>query len=131
MRFRPIVMTSVAFLLGVWPLMRAQGAGAASQQSIGTGVFGGTVFATTLGLIMVPTFFVLVSYVFGAHKKHPKGTHGAATATATAVATATAASSTEASVTHPAPAMLDTAKAAPEQSEQANNKGTSEDKGEK
>ncbi|MBU3844579.1 MAG: efflux RND transporter permease subunit [Candidatus Anaerobiospirillum pullicola] len=72
LRFRPIVMTSVAFLLGVWPLMRAQGAGAASQQSIGTGVFGGTVFATTLGLIMVPTFFVLVSYVFGGHKKHNK-----------------------------------------------------------
>lgn len=71
LRFRPIVMTSVAFLLGVLPLMRAQGAGAASQQSIGTGVFGGTVFATTLGLIMVPTFFVLISYLFQAHKRRP------------------------------------------------------------
>ena len=70
LRFRPIVMTSVAFLLGVLPLMRAQGAGAASQQSIGTGVFGGTVFATTLGLIMVPTFFVLISYIFQDHKRH-------------------------------------------------------------
>lgn len=72
LRFRPIVMTSLAFLLGVLPLMQAQGAGAASQQSIGTGVFGGTVFATTLGLIMVPTFFVLISYIFQSHKHHHK-----------------------------------------------------------
>lgn len=64
LRFRPIVMTSVAFLLGVVPLMRAQGAGASSQQSIGTGVFGGTLFATTLGLLMVPAFFVVVSLIF-------------------------------------------------------------------
>lgn len=64
LRFRPIVMTSVAFLLGVLPLMRASGAGAASQQSIGTGVFGGTLFATTLGLLMVPTFFVVISLLF-------------------------------------------------------------------
>lgn len=72
LRFRPIVMTSVAFLLGVLPLMQAQGAGAASQQSIGTGVFGGTVFATTLGLIMVPSFFVMISYIFQGHKHRPK-----------------------------------------------------------
>lgn len=64
LRFRPIVMTSVAFLLGVLPLMQASGAGAASQQSIGTGVFGGTLFATTLGLLMVPTFFVVISVMF-------------------------------------------------------------------
>lgn len=64
LRFRPIVMTSVAFLLGVVPLMQADGAGAGSQQSIGTGVFGGTLMATTLGLIMVPTFFVLVTLLF-------------------------------------------------------------------
>lgn len=64
LRFRPIVMTSIAFLLGVLPLLSAQGAGAASQQSIGTGVFGGTIFATTLGLIMVPAFFVIVSLLF-------------------------------------------------------------------
>lgn len=64
LRFRPIVMTSVAFLLGVLPLMSADGAGAGSQQSIGTGVFGGTLTATTLGLIMVPTFFVLVTMLF-------------------------------------------------------------------
>lgn len=64
LRFRPIVMTSIAFLLGVLPLLSAQGAGAASQQSIGTGVFGGTIFATTLGLIMVPAFFVVISLIF-------------------------------------------------------------------
>ena len=44
--------------------MSADGAGAGSQQSIGTGVFGGTLTATTLGLIMVPTFFVLVTMLF-------------------------------------------------------------------
>lgn len=73
LRFRPIVMTSIAFLLGVLPLMNADGAGAASQQSIGTGVFGGTIFATSLGLIMVPTFFVVVSMMFSRFsKKHKK-----------------------------------------------------------
>lgn len=69
LRFRPIVMTSVAFLLGVLPLMRADGAGAASQQTIGTGVFGGTIMATTLGLIMVPTFFVVVTMIFNPIKR--------------------------------------------------------------
>lgn len=64
MRFRPIIMTSVAFLLGVLPLAVADGAGAQSQQSIGTGVTGGTIAATTLGLIMVPAFFALVSLLF-------------------------------------------------------------------
>lgn len=64
LRFRPIVMTSVAFLLGVLPLLNADGAGSASQQSIGTGVFGGTVAATTLGLIMVPVFFAVISLMF-------------------------------------------------------------------
>ncbi len=67
-RFRPIVMTSAAFLLGVLPLYFAQGAGASSQQSIGTGVIGGTLFATTLGIVLVPAFFVLVSKVLG-HEK--------------------------------------------------------------
>lgn len=64
MRFRPIVMTSIAFLLGVLPLAMSSGAGAQSQQSIGTGVIGGTIAATSLGLIMVPVFFVTVSIMF-------------------------------------------------------------------
>ena len=78
LRFRPIVMTSVAFLLGVLPLMSADGAGAGSQQSIGTGVFGGTLTATTLGLIMVPTFFVLVTMIFKPlHRRTGLGRKGA------------------------------------------------------
>ena len=63
-RFRPIIMTSVAFLLGVLPLATATGAGAASQQSIGTGVLGGTLMATVLGVILVPAFFVMVGRLF-------------------------------------------------------------------
>lgn len=72
LRFRPIVMTSVAFLLGVLPLMQADGAGAASQKSIGTGVFGGTIAATILGLIMVPTFYVVITIIFNPLKQRKK-----------------------------------------------------------
>ena len=68
-RFRPIVMTSVAFLLGVFPLMFATGAGAASQISIGTAIVGGTFFATFIGVSFIPGFFVMVSYVFLFRKK--------------------------------------------------------------
>lgn len=64
LRFRPILMTSIAFLLGVLPLLTADGAGASSQQSIGTGVVGGTLTATICGVLMVPVFFVCVSLVF-------------------------------------------------------------------
>ncbi len=64
LRFRPIIMTSAAFLLGVIPLLFASGAGASSQQSIGTGVVGGTLAATILGIILVPVFFVTVSLLF-------------------------------------------------------------------
>jgi HAE1 family hydrophobic/amphiphilic exporter-1/multidrug efflux pump len=59
-RFRPIVMTSMAFILGVVPLVLARGAGAASRNSIGTGVFGGMLAATFLAIFFVPLFFVLV-----------------------------------------------------------------------
>ena len=58
LRFRPIVMTSIAFMLGVLPLAIATGAGAASQRAIGAGVIGGMITATTLGVIFVPIFFV-------------------------------------------------------------------------
>jgi HAE1 family hydrophobic/amphiphilic exporter-1 len=57
-RFRPIVMTSFAFILGVVPLMVATGAGAASQQAIGTVVFGGMVASTLLAIPFVPVFYV-------------------------------------------------------------------------
>ncbi|QNH02870.1 efflux RND transporter permease subunit [Pseudomonas sediminis] len=60
MRFRPILMTSMAFMLGVVPLVIASGAGAASQRAIGTGVLGGMFSATLLGVIFVPIFFVWV-----------------------------------------------------------------------
>ncbi|HHB9149193.1 TPA: multidrug efflux RND transporter permease subunit TMexD [Klebsiella pneumoniae] len=60
LRFRPIIMTSLAFMLGVVPLAIATGAGAASQRALGTGVLGGMLSATMLGVIFVPIFFVWV-----------------------------------------------------------------------
>ncbi len=60
LRFRPIVMTSMAFILGVVPLVIASGAGAASRHSIGTGVFGGMLAATFLAIFFVPLFFVVI-----------------------------------------------------------------------
>ena len=59
-RFRPIVMTSFAFILGVVPLMIASGAGAASQQAIGTVVFGGMLASTLLAIPFVAVFYVLL-----------------------------------------------------------------------
>ncbi|KQM23925.1 MULTISPECIES: multidrug efflux RND transporter permease subunit [unclassified Sphingomonas] len=59
-RLRPIVMTSLAFTLGVMPLMLAGGASAETQHAIGTGVFGGMITGTLLALVFVPTFFVVV-----------------------------------------------------------------------
>ncbi|MHA6912858.1 multidrug efflux RND transporter permease subunit [Ralstonia pseudosolanacearum] len=60
LRFRPIIMTSMAFILGVVPLAIATGAGAASQRAIGVGVIGGMLSATFLGVVFVPIFFVWV-----------------------------------------------------------------------
>lgn len=60
LRFRPIIMTSLAFMLGVLPLAIATGAGAASQRAIGTGVIGGMLTATALGVLFVPVFFVWI-----------------------------------------------------------------------
>lgn len=62
-RFRPILMTSLAFVLGVLPLVIANGAGAASRHSIGTGIMGGMIAATVLAVIFVPVFFVLIQWV--------------------------------------------------------------------
>jgi len=59
-RFRPILMTSFAFILGVAPLLIATGAGAQSRHSIGTGVFFGMLFATTVGIFFIPLFFYLI-----------------------------------------------------------------------
>jgi HAE1 family hydrophobic/amphiphilic exporter-1 len=59
-RLRPILMTSVAFLLGVLPLVFASGAGAASRQSLGTAVFGGMVLSTVLNLVFIPSLYVAI-----------------------------------------------------------------------
>ena len=64
LRFRPIIMTSLAFGLGVVPLFTASGAGSASQRAIGTGVLGGMVTGTLLAVIFVPVFFVVVRTLF-------------------------------------------------------------------
>ena len=64
LRFRPIVMTSLAFMLGVLPLALASGAGSASQRAIGTGVIGGMLTGTVLAVLFVPIFFVVVRTLF-------------------------------------------------------------------
>ena len=64
LRFRPIIMTSLAFILGVLPLVVASGAGSASQRAIGTGVMGGMITATSLAVLFVPLFFVVVRGLF-------------------------------------------------------------------
>lgn len=61
LRFRPIVMTSMAFVLGIVPLVFATGAGAAARQSMGTGVFGGMILATFIATIFIPLFFTWLS----------------------------------------------------------------------
>ncbi|WP_313308234.1 efflux RND transporter permease subunit [Stutzerimonas nitrititolerans] len=68
MRLRPIIMTSLAFTLGVVPLALASGAGAGSSHAIGTGVIGGMVTATLLVIFWVPLFFVMVSSLAGGKK---------------------------------------------------------------
>jgi HAE1 family hydrophobic/amphiphilic exporter-1 len=69
LRFRPIVMTSLAFGFGVLPLAVTTGAGAGAQNAIGTGVLGGMVTATVLVIIFAPLFYVLVEKLFGKDKK--------------------------------------------------------------
>lgn len=60
MRFKPIVMTSLTFVLGMLPLVLASGPGSASRQGIGVGAFSGTLMAMTLGIVLVPFFFVWI-----------------------------------------------------------------------
>jgi len=60
-RFRPILMTSLAFILGVSPLVIAHGAGAGSRHSLGTGVFAGMLFATSIGIFFIPLFFRVIA----------------------------------------------------------------------
>jgi len=58
LRFRPILMTSFAFILGVVPLVTAAGAGSASRHALGTSVFGGMLVATVCGVMVVPALYV-------------------------------------------------------------------------
>ena len=69
LRIRPIIMTSMAFILGVLPLTISNGAGAGSQHSIGTAVAGGMITATFLAIFFVPMFYVVVSQFFARKKQ--------------------------------------------------------------
>ncbi|MDB6025910.1 MAG: acrB [Verrucomicrobiales bacterium] len=74
LRLRPILMTSFAFILGVMPLVISTGAGSASRNAIGTGVAGGMLAATAIGIFMIPVFYVVVRRIFKGQIKRP-GTH--------------------------------------------------------
>jgi multidrug efflux pump subunit AcrB len=69
LRFRPILMTSFAFILGVAPLMVASGAGSAARHSLGTAVFGGMLAATVFGVLLVPVLYVSVERLVGRFKR--------------------------------------------------------------
>lgn len=69
LRFRPIVMTSLAFILGMVPMVLASGPGSASRQAIGTGVFFGMIFAVAFGILTVPFFFVIIKNALSRRKK--------------------------------------------------------------
>ncbi|TWI11627.1 efflux RND transporter permease subunit [Aerolutibacter ruishenii] len=75
-RLRPIIMTSLAFGLGVLPLAIATGAGSGAQRAIGTGVVGGMLVGTVLGVFFIPLFFVVVQRMFGGRKADPAATTG-------------------------------------------------------
>ena len=70
LRFRPILMTSIAFMFGVLPLAVSTGAGANSRHALGTGVIGGMFAATLLAVFLVPVFFVVVRRIFPGHARH-------------------------------------------------------------
>ena len=79
LRFRPILMTSIAFIFGVLPLAISTGAGANSRHAIGTGVMGGMVGATVLGVLFVPVFFVVIRKLVGGKAQADAATSSAAT----------------------------------------------------
>jgi len=74
MRLRPILMTSLAFMLGVLPLAIATGAGSGAQNAVGTGVFGGMLAATVLGIFFIPVFFVVIRSVFKTRQRDNNAT---------------------------------------------------------
>ena len=71
LRFRPILMTSFAFILGIWPLVNATGAGAASRRALGTAVFGGMIASTALAVFFVPVFFVALQRLSELRRRRP------------------------------------------------------------
>lgn len=75
LRFRPILMTSIAFILGVLPLAISSGAGANGRHAIGTGVMGGMIAATVIAIFLVPVFFVVVRRIFPDSAKHKEDKH--------------------------------------------------------
>ncbi|MEO6689386.1 MAG: efflux RND transporter permease subunit, partial [Dokdonella sp.] len=81
LRLRPILMTSFCFILGVLPLAISSGAGANARHAIGTGVIGGMIFATFLGVLFIPIFYVIVRRLLGDKMESPEATL-AATSTA-------------------------------------------------
>lgn len=78
LRLRPVLMTSLAFMLGVLPLALSTGAGSGGRQAIGTGVLGGMVTATALGLFFIPLFFVLVQRLIAHRRTNPTAPVGEA-----------------------------------------------------
>jgi multidrug efflux pump len=72
LRFRPILMTSLAFVLGVLPLVISSGAGSAGRRALGTGVMGGMITATALGLFFIPLFFVMIRTLLARRKARPR-----------------------------------------------------------
>jgi multidrug efflux pump len=76
LRFRPINMTSMAFILGIVPLVFAHGAGAAARRSMGTGVFGGMILATFVATLFIPLFFTWLSGKHVRHHGHVEGVDG-------------------------------------------------------
>ncbi|PKO84398.1 MAG: multidrug efflux RND transporter permease subunit [Betaproteobacteria bacterium HGW-Betaproteobacteria-11] len=77
LRFRPILMTSIAFIAGVFPLAVSTGAGAESRHAIGTGVIGGMLTATVLAVFLVPVFFVVVRHFFPGQPRRHEESHDA------------------------------------------------------
>jgi len=67
-RLRPIIMTSFAFILGVFPLVIARGAGAEMRRTLGTAVFSGMIGVTLFGLLLTPVFYVVVRWLTGSRK---------------------------------------------------------------
>lgn len=86
-RLRPILMTSMAFVLGVLPMAVAHGAGSVSQQSLGTSVIGGTLAATFLAIFFVPLFYVMIAGIFQ-RSAHPTTTTAAVTPATKGITTA-------------------------------------------